>query len=385
MKQTILNRLFATHLSDSAKGTDVSIQPIFQKKRPPVMLILLPTLFILLCGSLVSCQASQEDSDLAAITQNKTSDSSVSDQDHENQEILNSVTYIDIDGVYFPISYVNHGEQLLSGDVGPYSAFAESLLKEAPPASGLNKIDLPDIDTDAAGLGPIASNGTWDFFPDKATYQTYSFDNQPNESDWIEYFKERLSASNYDGPIIIQESVTFQWDGIESAIVTASNVIISGDDGDSWANQDDCQTAMSPENYTPSIYIISALFTQGNTPIELVNQYCEILKEQEEYSEIGISYMPWDNNYSQYMQFISAIQYDSSGTATEFPIFSNMNGSLVIRDFQYMPRYLVSDIDGDSESEVIVNLSRASSSMSFCKAYKMKQAIPKEVLCITLN
>lgn len=121
------------------------------------MLILLPTLFILLCGSLVSCQASQEDSDLAAITQNKTSDSSVSDQDHENQEILNSVTYIDIDGVYFPISYVNHGEQLLSGDVGPYSAFAESLLKEAPPASGLNKIDLPDIDTDAAGLGPIAS------------------------------------------------------------------------------------------------------------------------------------------------------------------------------------------------------------------------------------
>lgn len=268
MKQTILNRLFATHLSDSAKGTDVSIQPIFQKKRPPVMLILLPTLFILLCGSLVSCQASQEDSDLAAITQNKTSDSSVSDQDHENQEILNSVTYIDIDGVYFPISYVNHGEQLLSGDVGPYSAFAESLLKEAPPASGLNKIDLPDIDTDAAGLGPIASNGTWDFFPDKATYQTYSFDNQPNESDWIEYFKERLSASNYDGPIIIQESVTFQWDGIESAIVTASNVIISGDDGDSWANQDDCQTAMSPENSTPSIYIISALFTQGNTPIE---------------------------------------------------------------------------------------------------------------------
>ena len=93
-------------------------------------------------------------------------------------------------------------------------------------------------------LGPIASNGTWDFFPDKATYQTYSFDNQPNESDWIEYFKERLSASNYDGPIIIQESVTFQWDGIESAIVIASNVIISGDDGDSWANQDDCQTAM---------------------------------------------------------------------------------------------------------------------------------------------
>lgn len=310
MKQTILNRPFATHLSDSAKGTDVSIQPIFQKKRPLVMLILLPTLFILLCGSLVSCQDSQEDSDLAAITQNKTSDSSASDQDHENQEVLNSVTYIDIDGVYFPISYVNHGEQLLSGNVGPYSAFAESLLKEAPPASSLNKIDVPDIDTDAAGLGPIASNGTWDFFPDKATYQTYSFDNQPNESDWIEYFKERLSASNYDGPIIIQESVTFQWDGIESAIVTASNVIISGDDGDSLDNQDDYQTAMSPENSTPSIYTISALFAQGNTPIELVNQYCEISKEQEEYSEIDISYMPWDNNCSQYLRFISAIQYE---------------------------------------------------------------------------
>ena len=106
------------HLDTSSKNTSASkmsnvviIEPVSYThldvyKRQPVMLILLPTLFILLCGSLVSCQASQEDSDLAAITQNKTSDSSVSDQDHENQEILNSVTYIDIDGVYFPISYV---------------------------------------------------------------------------------------------------------------------------------------------------------------------------------------------------------------------------------------------------------------------------------------
>lgn len=348
------------------------------------MLVLLPILLVLLCGSLASCQDSQEDSDLSAAAQNKTSESSSSDQDHKNQKILNSVTYIGIDGVYFPISYVDHGEQLLLGNLGSHSVFAEGLLKEAPPADSLNKIDLPDIDTDA-GLDSIATNGTWDFFPDKATYQTYSFDNQPNESDWIEYFKKRLSASNYDGPIIIQESVTFQWDGIETAIVTASNVVISGDDGDSRVNQDDCQTAISPENFTPSIYIISALFTRGNTPIKLVNQYCEISREQEEYSEIGISYMPWDNNCSQYTQFISAIQYDSFGNATEFPIFSNMNGSLVIRDYQYMPRCLISDIDGDSESEVIANLPRASSSMSFCKVYNMNQAIPKEALYITLN
>lgn len=383
MKHTILNRSFAIHLSDSAKGTIVRIQHIPQKKKncPPVMPILLLALF----SCLVSCQASEGNADWSAITQNKTSDSSSPDQNHKNQEILNSITYIGIDGAFFPISYIDNGVQLLSGNVGPYSAFAENMLKETPSADSLNKIDLPDIDTDAAGLGPIASNGTWAFFPDEATYQTYSSDNQPNQSDWIEYFKERLSASNYDGPIIIQESVTFQWDGMETAIVTASNVIISGGNGDSWANQDVYQTAMLPENSTPSIYIISALFTQGNAPIELFDLYCEIPKGQEESASMGISYVPWNKDYGQYMQFISAVQYDGSGNATEFPIFNNMNGELTIRDFQYMPRYLISDIDGDTKSEVVINVSRTSSSMSFCKVYKIEQDIPKEVLYITLN
>jgi hypothetical protein len=100
---------------------------------------------------------------------------------------------------------------------------------------------------------------------------------------------------------------------------------------------------------------------------------------------MGISYVPWNKDYGQYMQFISAVQYDGSGNATEFPIFNNMNGELTIRDFQYMPRYLISDIDGDTKSEVVINVSRTSSSMSFCKVYKIEQDIPKEVLYITLN
>ena len=49
---------FATHLSGSARETELRIRNIFQwkKKRPPVWLMALVGAIILLCGSLVSCQ-----------------------------------------------------------------------------------------------------------------------------------------------------------------------------------------------------------------------------------------------------------------------------------------------------------------------------------------
>lgn len=58
MKQKILNSPFATHLSGSAKETELRLRNIFQwkKKRPPAVLLILAALIALSCGSLVSCQ-----------------------------------------------------------------------------------------------------------------------------------------------------------------------------------------------------------------------------------------------------------------------------------------------------------------------------------------
>lgn len=58
LSQTPPRSPFATHLSGSARETELRIRNIFQwkKKRPPVWLMALVGAIILLCGSLVSCQ-----------------------------------------------------------------------------------------------------------------------------------------------------------------------------------------------------------------------------------------------------------------------------------------------------------------------------------------
>ena len=50
---------FATSLSGSARETELRLRSIFQwkKRRPPALLLILTGTLILLCSSLVSCQA----------------------------------------------------------------------------------------------------------------------------------------------------------------------------------------------------------------------------------------------------------------------------------------------------------------------------------------
>ena len=62
---------FATHLSGSARETELRIRNIFQwkKKRPPLWLMALVGAVILLCGSLVSCQSQMQTVSLSMDTQ----------------------------------------------------------------------------------------------------------------------------------------------------------------------------------------------------------------------------------------------------------------------------------------------------------------------------
>lgn len=301
-----------------------------------------------------------------------------------------SITYINIGGGYLPVSCIENGVQLLSGSIGPYSMFADNLPEDTPLAESLPKFIPHDVDDISSSnqtqmLWPIASNGEWDFFPDKVTHQTYSIEEQPSQSDWVEYFSNRLTEINYDGPTVITESLIFEWDGIETAIVTASNIIVSDSEDTYDIPEETFQTAKQPKNDAPSIYMISALFIQGNSPLELFYQYIEISKEQETAAWLGTSYVPWDNNYSQYTQFISAIQYDESGGLLVFPISCNHGGELVIRDYKYMLRYLICDIDGDKKSEIIEYIERTSSSMCFCKVFKLTPKSLEESLYIVPN
>lgn len=67
LSQTPPRSPFATHLSGSARETELRIRNIFQwkKKRPPLWLMVLVGAVILLCGSLVSCQNQAQTQDVS--------------------------------------------------------------------------------------------------------------------------------------------------------------------------------------------------------------------------------------------------------------------------------------------------------------------------------
>ena len=86
--------------------------------------------------------------------------------------------------------------------------------------------------------------------------------------------------------------------------------------------------------------------------------------------------MPWETtlilpHHGNYTQFISAVQYDENSLPKIYPIFCDHGGELRIRDFAFAPQYLVCDIDGDSEVEIIQYNQASSSLTCTCIVYQM--------------
>lgn len=283
-----------------------------------------------------------------------------------------TISYVGVDGFFVPLSYIAEGHQLLTGNIGPYSIVSEKLLSEAPSAESLRQIESPE----GSNLGPIASNGTWDFFPDAAQYNTYGPDSQPDQQKWTEYFEEKLAALGYDGPVLIRQSVSFQGVSSEVAVVTASNVTASG----TWdlLESSAIHQTVRPANKVPGLYILTALFVQGQEPLEVYRQYEEVSPS------LGSDYLPWTQD-TNFMQTLSALQFDSEGNVTEYPVYMDMAGEAQLRIMGTQPAFLIVDINGDNASEVIACINAANSLMSWCKIFTFTSGSAEEYFHISLN
>lgn len=284
----------------------------------------------------------------------------------------NAISYVGVDGFFVPLSCFVEGHQLLSGDIGPVSVASENLLGEAPPAESLTQIEAPE----ESALGPIASNGTWNFFPDAAQYHTYGPDSQLDGQEWTDYFEEKLAALGYDGPVLIRQAVRFQGASSEVAVVTASNITTNGAQA-FLEGSSICQTE-KPANKVPGLYILTALFVQGQEPLEVYHQYEEISPF------VGADYLPW-NRDTGFMQSFSAFQFDDEGIMTAYPIYMDMTGEAQLRIMENQPAFLIADINGDGASEVIACINAPSSLMSWCKIFTFTSGFPEEYLHISLN
>ena len=284
----------------------------------------------------------------------------------------NGVFYICADGTLIPVSRMAEGTQLLTGSMILSSDALANAMQNAPLAEALNQTETPA----GSGLGPVASDGTWNFFPDDVQYNTYTPENQPDRGEWTAFFEESLQVMGLDAPVLIQTSASFRSNGREIALVTASNVRAT-ENWDLLEAEEITQTDR-PGNAEPGVYVITALFAEGEEATELYAQYSEIS------SSMGADYLPWSQDAS-YMQPLSAMQYRSDGSVAEYPVFADMNGEQALRILGVQPDFLIADVDGDGTSEIILCLTGGSSDMSWCNVYSFRSGSLEETLHLTLN
>ena len=290
--------------------------------------------------------------------------------DFQNEDLNDSadnsaiITYVD----FLPVSYIKDGVQLLTyeswektfnttdnmrmtaGDIYQY-------ISDAPNIDDLNKIDANAAYTpDSAQrenndfiryLDFVFSNGDWDFFPVKVKYEKYDLNNQPDNPEWNDYFKEQIERPTYANgvlqsdvlltvPVVITEAWIFDWNGVETAIVTASNIIYTGDD------EKEDEPNPPPDDYT-SIYTISAVFMNGNEPNLMYNKW--YMLSDVSYNSPGVFGLG---------QYISAVQNDKNGELILCPVFTwDVAGDTSGYTHLFRPVYLPCDIDGDGQIELM--------------------------------
>lgn len=198
----------------------------------------------------------------------------------------------------------------------------------------------------------VVSNGDWNLFPDRAVRTTYSLDNQPQRPDWTAYFARRLAEKETESPVIIREVLTFPWDGRQAELVTASNVFITA------TEQKEQGVAVTPavraaahlpaEN-SRGIYRCTALFLEGDdNPIEIADCWTETIPWCQ-----WMAY-PEKPEDAELVSFLSAVETGENGKLGVYPVFCDREAERELRQWSYVPRLLLCDVDGDRESELIV-------------------------------
>ena len=289
---------------------------------------------------------------------------------------------------FLPVSFVKDGVQRLSGDMGPYSLLAETVFQDAPPAESLGRTEGAEMysagSQQFAGFCCVASSGDWVLFPAQVAYCQYSVEEQPDRPDWTDYVRSWLDSQCFDTPAIISEAWRFDWNGTQAAVVTASNVA-EASEGALFTKQDGFAEPNVPAGEITAVYTVSALFIPGNAPLELYSACLEVPPGPLGSTELGVSYRPPDGDSVSFQQFLSVTQYDASGNMAPCPVFCDHAGELNLRTFRYRPGYLLCDLDGDGETELVANMNGSSSLYCTSIVFRLEDGAPQRLRSITAN
>lgn len=278
------------------------------------------------------------------------------------EQIADSTTYVYTAQGFLPISYVCNGKQLISEGLS-----LRELYNILPSAETLPKIEasqlyinnnLPErccYNSHEVVMNTIASDGNWDFFPIKVRYEKYTLNNQPNRPEWTEYFKKKINQVSPDTPVIFEEAYFFDWngDGTQSVIVNAGNTFEKALSDDFFKGRDLPTAPTPPPSDITAFYQLSAIFTyqkNGTVTYDLLNNICSVTESL----STGV-YIPPQDSEDLYSLDYYSVQKDRNGNLMICPFYADHITWESIHQYAYNYAYLLSDIDGDGKSELIVH------------------------------
>lgn len=311
-----------------------------------------------------------------------------------DQILTDAVTYVKFSNMTeaVPVSYVKNGEQLLAGD-GKTPVYAHRLVdtigKDAPLVKDLVRQEEADETVYGKGKQPdvscvVTTSGDWELFTDQLDYQVYSMQNQPSNGAWNRYFKKLLKKQSVDSPVVIKESYTFAWEGVKTDIVTASNVVLSGEADVKKASGEEKKRTM-PSNQHAAVYTISALFRDGKAVCPIFSDIQPVSGGMTAFdrSGDGIAFYPPSEKGTMYQDDVLSVQFGEKNQWKKFRCFFNMNGEGTMRQYRYFPKYLVCDLDGDGCSELVAYHDGAGSLWQVLIVYRLVDGMPERSFVIT--
>lgn len=119
------------------------------------------------------------------------------------------VTYISTASGDVLISCIDKEGQILLGDIGPVSLFADNLPTNIPDMSLLSEYEASNASENNSDITPplklsaIKSNGEWNFFPYDIVYTEYELTSQPENEEWLAFFKKGLQVKDMTVPLLL--------------------------------------------------------------------------------------------------------------------------------------------------------------------------------------
>jgi len=271
-------------------------------------------------------------------------------------------TYVAFGNYRFPISFIKNGVQTIIGGTSIYKIRdlvpSEYLLNEISVSPMFEDGIIPKLfQYDSVNnfiVNSIRTNADWDMFPTKVRYEKYTLNNQPNNAEWTEYFQNKLDEICPNIPLVFEEAYFLNCDenGTQAVIVNIGNTFNKPVVSELFEGYTIPDSPTPPPSSETVFYQMSAILIYKDNEVYTYELLNEVRKASESSAP---KYIPPQEEGQPYNLDYYSVQLNEQNQFMLCPLYANHVTWESFNRFLSNNVYLICDIDGDDESEIVVS------------------------------